>query len=231
MQVVMDDSANLDLSALNFEEFEHFFFDRRVVKPSEGTFIDAFCPGISSFASSSPAKTVELLKLVMSDFKRIGNRYSLEQIDQGVWALFGPFIEVQEHLWMDRVSLGLRQRCIRAMAVPYRDFVCGHPVEQMENCFDMWWDLVAHDFWAQIGLSPSTLNDDNRAMLNAMFETLCEILALPDSRCQQYALHGLGHLRHPDVTKVVQKFMDENRNDLAPEALAWIEGCRDGNIM
>jgi hypothetical protein len=231
MQVVSDESSNFDLSDLTFEQFESFFFDRRLLKRSEGSFTDAFCPGFFSFASSSPSKTVEMLQRLMSEFARIGRSYSLPQINQGIWAMFGYRIEIHEHLWLESISLSLRQQCISAMLVPYRDFVCGHPAEQMENCFDMWWDMIAHDFWADLTHSGSALNDDNRAVLNAMFETLCEILSLPDSRCQQYALHGLGHLQHPDVSKVIQKFIDENRDDLPPQALAWIERCRDGNIM
>jgi hypothetical protein len=231
MQVVSDESSNFDLSALTFDQFERFFFDRRVLDPREGSFFDAFCPGFSSFASSSPSNTVEMLHRLMSDFAKIGSNYSLGQINQGIWAMFGPTIEIQEHLWLDSVNLSLRQQCIRAMIVPYRDFVCGHTAEQMENCFDMWWDMIAHAFWGDINYSGSSLTDDNRAVLNAMFETLCEILSLPDPRCQQYALHGLGHLQHPDVSKVVQKFIDENREDLHPQTLAWIERCRDGNVM
>ncbi len=221
MQVVLDENENLDFSKFSFEEFERFFFDRPVLKKKY--FEEEFCPGIFSYASSDPEKTVELLDRTMSDFKRIGGRYSLGQINQGVWALFGARIEIQEHLWNKNVPLDARKKCIRAMVVPYRDFVCGHPAKVMENCFQMWWDLIA--------VRGRVITEDASAIVETMFETLCAILSLPDLRCQFYALHGLGHVRDPRVKSEVQKYIDRHRSEFDPETIVWIEKCRDGTVM
>jgi len=43
-----------------------------------------------------------------------------------------------------------------------------------------------------------------------------------------YALHGLGHLYHPQVHDAVQGFIDTNP---AGVSLKWLEQCRDCNVM
>jgi hypothetical protein len=69
----------------------------------------------------------------------------------------------------------------------------------MENYFDMWWDLVDCGFREQLSFTSNifggdvaSLNVEQRAWLDAMFDTLDRIFALPDERTQAYALHGLG---------------------------------------
>ncbi len=71
------------------------------------------------------------------------------------------------------------------------------------------------------------ISDEERAILNQMLTTLTEILALGEVRCEQYALHGLGHLPHPERAQTVQKFIDES----AEEGLEWVKQCRDGTVM
>ena len=98
----------------------------------------------------------------------------------------------------------------------YANFVAPSDVEEMENCFDMWWDVIAGSFWAQFYDYPNgsksfdetleeyplkkdlnKLDEEAWQILETMFETLVRILALDDDRSQEYALHGLGHLNHP----------------------------------
>jgi hypothetical protein len=75
------------------------------------------------------------------------------------------------------------------------------------------------------------LNPDERRLLDCMFETLSRILLLDDPRTQRFALHGLGHLHHPQVKTLVQRFIDENRHEFTPEGITWLEKCRDGSVM
>jgi hypothetical protein len=117
----------------------------------------------------------------------------------------------------------------------YSDFVAGSEEEEMETCFNMWWDLLGDEFWSTAGLTSNKraalLNHDFRTLLDAMFDTLKLILELPDPRVQRYALHGLGHLHHPAVRPLVQKFIDTNRAELDEDSLKWVEQCRDGTVM
>ena len=44
-------------------------------------------------------------------------------------------------------------------------------------------------------------------MQNVMFRTLADILFLDSQPCQAAALHGLGHLHHPDTRGLIQRYL------------------------
>jgi hypothetical protein len=141
--------------------------------------------------------------------------------------------ELQRTLWNDAVPLAERLACLRSMRVPYLEFVAGHPAPVLENAFDMWWDMVLASFWSECGAPHDygRLDSNDRAILDAVFETLDAILASDDPGCQWYALHGLGHLHHPRVPERVTRFMQLHANELEPADVAWLEQCRDGSVM
>lgn len=230
-----------DLSQLTFEEFVSFFFDHDVQKeehwyqdPALDTFNDFDDEGVSS-----PVVIVEHMSRLFTGFSVEVSRFSLPQINAGIWAMFsyGGF-RLQKHLWLPAAPLSSRLNCIRSMYFVYRDYIAKSTVEVMENCFDMWWDMVASGFWEQLHRDHrindgdvSSLDAEHRALLNAMFETLAQILALSDPRTQAFALHGLGHLQHPEVFGLVQRFLDQHRAEFTPEGIHWVEACRDGTVM
>ena len=45
-------------------------------------------------------------------------------------------------------------------------------------------------------------------MQDVMFETISAILFLDSPHCQKAALHGLGHLHHPDTQPLVQRYLE-----------------------
>jgi hypothetical protein len=100
----------------------------------------------------------------------------------------------------------------------------------------MWWDLILHGFWDSsrpviAGTwrgDPSKLDAESRILLDVLFETLTRILAIPNRASQLSALHGLGHLYHPQVHDAVQQFIDTNPPGFS---LKWLEQCRDCNVM
>jgi hypothetical protein len=237
----------LDLSQLSYEELVTFFFDRAAPDPSDHT--PSFSDEGAECEWSRPEVAVRFLTRMCLSFGDICRKYSLGQVNQAIWMTIGFDFELVKYLWDNSVPLGERLECIRSMYIVYSDFVAKSDLEIMENCFDMWWDLMAGSFWFQPDFfdhseihkgkssmklqrgETSKLDSDSRALLDAMFETLGRILELPDRRAQKYALHGLGHLHHPGVHDLVQKHIDSNRADLTDSGLKWIEQCRDGSVM
>ena len=61
----------------------------------------------------------------------------------------GPFVLAETSL---AFTTPLRERleCVRSMYLVYADYVAKSKVDVMENCFLMWWDLVAGGFWQQL---------------------------------------------------------------------------------
>jgi hypothetical protein len=240
---VTEELKNLDLSSKSFSEFVTFFFDREVVKldpPNDSFVVDFLQVGhFDESMPSSPEIIVEYMTKLFSEFGQIAPKYSLSQLDQGIWNLLGESLALYGLLWDSSIPLVKRLECIRSMYSVYSDFVARSDVEVMENCFDMWWDLLGHGFWWQLKLYEAgtktgdvrKLDSESRTLLDVMFDTLRRILELPDPRTQHFALHGLGHLHHPSVQGTVQEYIDRHKSELTGQELRWVEQCRDGTVM
>jgi hypothetical protein len=236
-----DELKELDLSSLSFDEFVEFFFARKVVSDKEQ--YDYFLTDLagekySGANPSAPLLLVNYLTKLFSEFGRIANRYTLAQIDQGVWGILGANLRLYEFFFDSSVPLADRVACIRSMYHVYSDFVSKLETELAPDLsgFFMWWDLILHGFWDSTRPcvagtwkgDASKLDSESRVMLDAMFETLKRILSLPDRESHKSALHGLGHLYHPGVRAVVQEYIDSNNSGTS---LKWLEQCRDCDVL
>jgi hypothetical protein len=237
----LTDEKNLDLSGKSFNEFVEFFFRRELVPDDEQ--YEYFSTDLAGerydeAEPSSPTIVVRHMTKLFSEFGSIAPKYSLGQIDQGVWGILGPNLGLYELVFVDSVPLQDRLECIRSMYHVYSDFVAMSEAEPDPKLsgFYMWWDLLLHGFWTidrpvfrgTYRGDASKLDTDSRIMLDAMFETLTRILSLPHAEAQRCALHGLGHLQHPDVHDTVQHYIDANKSDLP---LAWLKECRGGSVL
>jgi hypothetical protein len=231
----------LDLSSKTFEEFVAFFFARELVPDDEQ--FDYFLrePSGQQYdeaAPSSPDVVVGHMTKLFSEFGRIAPQYSLAQLDQGVWGILGANLRLHELVWDSAVPLPQRLQCIRSMFSVFSDFVSASKVEVRQTGFCMWWDLILHDFWARQAVEQrsegggrSRLDTESRLLLDVMFETLKRTLDLPDWNSQECALHGFGHLHHPDVSRTVQDFIDGHKSELTEQRLRWVEECRDRTVL
>ncbi|MGB8495581.1 MAG: hypothetical protein WCE53_14365 [Candidatus Acidiferrum sp.] len=181
---------------------------------------------------------VKHLTKLFSEFGQIATKYSLAQVGQGVWGIFGANLRLYEFLFDASIALSDRLECIRSMYYVYSDFVVkseANPDPDLSG-FWMWWDLVLDGFWTPpkpfvAGTyrgDASRLDLESRILLDVMFETLKRILDLPHTETQRCALHGLGHLHHPEVRDTVQHYIDANKSEFR---LAWLEECRDGTVQ
>jgi hypothetical protein len=243
----VSDMDELDLSSFSYQEFVTFFFDRPAPEPDEHA--GSFAAEGAECAWSRPEVAVGYMTKLFRNFPEIRREYSLGQVNQAIWMIIGLDFNLVENLWDNSVALSDRIECIRSMYFVYSDFVAKSDVAIMENCFDMWWDLLGTSFWLQTNFfyrselqkgkalrrvnegEVAKLDSSSRALLDAMFETLQRILQLPDLRTQKYALHGLGHLHHPAVRELVQKHIDDHRDEFTEDGLKWVERCRDGKVM
>ena len=233
----MSDDTITDVSSFDFEAWVKFVFDHPFIElPDEKWYWDLN----RCFIVTNPRQLLEHFTRLCRDFPEIAARYSLPQIDQGIWFLLSEPVRCGTYLADASIATGIKETCVRSMLNVYSGFVAKSNVEVMENCFDMWWDLICGGFWLALAGNPlsavpeknyENLNEDQKAVLNVMLETLTKILELKEERCIGYALHGLGHLHHPNVKIVIQKFIDQNREEIPEESLAWVESCRDGTVM
>lgn len=226
----MNQPANVDLSTLSFEQFVSFFFNH--AENEQFWYADARY-ALNDIPISNPV-VVEHLTQLFSAFSAAVSRYSPAQISHGIWAIFSPSFALTEVLWDSSVTVEKRAKCIRAMGKLFADFVPGNDARPLQKCFYMWWHIVVTGFWAHAGQfdtpDVSKLDPEETILLETMFDTLKQILDLPDSRTQGYAIHGLGHLQHPGVRDVVQHYLDQNKERFTQAHVQWIEQCRDGVV-
>jgi hypothetical protein len=231
----------LDLSAKTFNEFVEYFFNRKLVPDDQQykyLFTDLNGDQFDEAVPSSPAVVVEYLTRLFTEFASIVPAYSLGQIDQAIWSILGPYFNLTEYVLNRSVAEEKCAECIRSMHSVYAEFFSRlepKPDDTITSFF-MWWDLISHDFWWDTNLNhpgtykgdPSKLDDVSRRMLDVVFETLQRILNIQDTETQRCALHGLGHLYHPGVPDLVQRYIESGKSELP---LAWVEQCRDGKVL
>ena len=73
--------------------------------------------------------------------------------------------------------------------------------DPLDTSIYMWWDSQAYDYF--MGHRARSNEGEESRIQDVMFEVLEEILKLPAEHCQTAALHGLGHLMHPDRIPIV----------------------------
>lgn len=226
----MNQPANVDLARLSFDQFVQFFFDR---PESEQFWYADPRYALADVSISSPLLVGHLTSL-FQNFSAATSKYSAAQISYGIWAVFSPSFSLMDLLWESTIPLEKRAECIRSMASLFADFVSANEAESLQKCFYMWWHIVVTGFWVHQGQfeTPdlSQLDPEAASLVETMFETLKQILAVPDPRVQGYALHGLGHLQHPGVRVLVQHYIDQNKERFTEEHVQWMEQCRDGVV-
>jgi hypothetical protein len=225
-----------DVSNLSYEDFIEYFF----TKPhGELWNLDPNGAEFILYKLTQPDVVVRYLTRFCVEFRSLADHTSLETLDEGITGMFGEaFFCLQSALWTNTVDLQERIQCIRSMYRVFADFVANCKVEVLVGCFFMWWDHICSSFWfvqteegKLEGKEYARLGEQERSLVDAMFETLVEVLGLNDARTQSCALHGLGHLHHPKVQAVVQEYIDTHIAELLPDGLAWLEKCRDGTVM
>lgn len=245
---------------MSFDEWVQFVFDHPVpVDIGKGP--NWYHTNNTSYEASRPSVLVDYSTHLFKEFKTVTRPYSYAQVNQAVWFLIpssGSLDPTLNQCLMNdpilpeiglsedekRVDLGKRLECIHAMYYVFADYLVQPEIKVIETGFFMWWDFICGDFWGSVnrhhetegplfgwpeGVTYDQLWDDERSIFETMFDTLVRILQVDG--VQNCALHGLGHLHHPQVPTVVQKFIDDHRPDTSEEGLKWLEQCRDGTVM
>lgn len=227
---------NFDISALSYEQFLEYFF---TTPEGAAPRLNANGEEYWMVVKTNAGVVVGHLTRFFQEFGQFARHVSLETLDNGIDEMFSPgAFELQTVLWDKGVPLQERIDCIRSMYRVFADFVENREVGTSEGCFFMWWDFICWGFWFdQIYHKKlprqdyELLGEEERRLVDAMFETLVEILKLDGNSARGAALHGLGHVHHPGVRAVVQEFIDQHSADLDAKEVSWLEKCRDGTNM
>jgi hypothetical protein len=210
-----------DLRDSNFEQFVDFLFNHDVEYPEPWYF------DIDLEVDYDPERHAQFYMRLFSDPTFLFEKYSRGQLEQGFWVIPGCNVPgaVSEIIWDERISFEQRAACVKSMFILYREFFSKDPLHTSCN---MWWDSLCYDYCC--GNKDKVLSDEQRKMQDVMFETLSQILDLDREECQGAALHGLGHLRHPDTESLIRAWIAKHP-ELSEDELNYAEGCIRGDIM
>jgi len=184
-------------------EFVSFLFDHEVVPLSHRP-EDPRPWYLDAEVDFDPSQVVGLYTQLFTAPKRYLSPFSKAQLEEGFWAILGGNLEcgVIPLIGEESLSFEIRVRCVRSMFHLFERFFAD---ESLETFPFMWWDPLTFDW--DCGNRNRANGGEDLWMQNAMFETLSQILTLPSQECHRAALHGLGHLHHPDTEVLILRYL------------------------
>lgn len=218
-----------DIRGLSFGQLVEFMFDHDAV-PIPGDM--QYGPGPWYWRAKvkyNPHEVARFYIRLFSEPEFLLARYTPTQLEQAFWAIPSVNIDcsVTHIIWDQRVPFELRESCVRSMRDLYARLFSVAPLETASN---MWWDALAYDW--HCGIRARSNGGDDSRMQDVMFDTLLAILQLPQSCCQEDALHGLGHLRHPDTETAIQRFLSASPDiDIDPELKEYAMSAARFQVM
>lgn len=215
----MEQPETRDLKNVSFDEFVSLIFQRDMpVRPDE-----IGPPFDEVDAEKLCAYYVRLFR--QPEF--LLSRFAKEQLEEGFWAIMG-----HTHEWSagnlieySDAPLASRKECIESMAVLFERLFVNEP---LDTSVHMWWDSLCYAW--HCGNRKRDNGGEDSELQDTFFHTLVKVLALDSWICQGAALHGLGHLHHPETPEVVDKFI-RRRPTLTEEQIAYARAAAKFNVL
>ena len=202
--------TTLDLRNLAFEDWVRAIFDHPAPATPDGE--EWYWTDLDFELAADPDQQIEHLSEFCRDASFLLDSFSVRQIDQGLWLIFGSAgdDEFYGHLWNADVPWELRSGCIRSIPRLWPALFERADVGAMSY---MLWDSLAYDY--QSYERQPEYDFEAKRVQDAMFAALEEQLASNVPATQYAALHGLGHLRHAGTVELLGRYM--NRPDIDDE--------------
>jgi hypothetical protein len=195
----------VDLSKYTFEEFVTFLFERdvqpRPIQPDPEKWNPWHWHVEAIF---DPTQICEYYIRLFRAPTFLLDQFSRAQLEEGFWAIQASSLECSVYNLISDTDLpfAVRNDCITSMLDLFRNFFAKEPLETAGN---MWWDSLCYDW--QCGNRKRERGGEDLLLQDVMFRTLTNILELDSDFCHGAALHGLGHLHHPETEELVQRFI------------------------
>ena len=212
--------SNIELDNLSFDQWVKFVFDHSLTEPpwywdaAWDEFWDQWAE------KSDPQRQLYYATRLFRSPDFLLREYNPEQINQGLWLLLsGPAaFRLGDLIWSKKLSWRARKECILVMVNLFQSVFTKLP--EQDICF-MWWDeLRDWDF----------REDRDPRVRDSMFQALSLILKIPSTQCQMSALHGLGHLDHPEKRKVIEDYLQQNPQ-LDTEIKKYTQAAISGKVV
>lgn len=219
----MERPAPIDLTNASFEEFVAFLFDRDVHPKSDNRKPWHWDVEVKFEAENICKYYVQLFQ--QPDFLR--TRFTKSQLEEGFWAIQGPNLDCSAYriIHDSGLPLSVRQECIRSMFDLYK---CLFATEPLDTSVHMWWDSLCYDW--HCGNRNRERGGEDLELQEIFFQTLARVLAIDSQICQGAALHGLGHLHHPETPALIERYIQDHPS-LSEEWKTYALGAAQFKVM
>jgi hypothetical protein len=217
----------VDLTDYSFDEFISFLFAREVIAtPSTDEeklerwywhIEDTFEPNTICAYYIQLFRKPEFLLL----------QFSKAELEEGFWAIQSAMLNCGLPNLLENTSLSFetRERCVRAMADLFTRLFAN---EALDTSVHMWWDSLCYAW--HCGNRNRERGGEDRRLQDVLFQTLTQILSVDSEICQGAALHGLGHLHHPDTPALIDRYIKDHPS-LTQERKAYALAAAKFEIM
>jgi hypothetical protein len=193
----MEPLTRIDATRYSFEKFVSFIFNHDIPAKSEKQWY--WNADVTFVPDTICAYYLRLFR----EPEFLLNLFSKPQLEEGFWAMMsGTDWSIRNLVWEPEVSFSTREECVRAMFDLFKRFFS---VEPLDTSCHMWWDAMCYDWHS--GNRRREKGGEDLEMQDVMFQTLAGILFLESQPCQTAALHGLGHLHHPETKGLIQRYI------------------------
>lgn len=209
----MEERTPVDISEYTFDEFISFLFAQDV--PAKTEKYDPWYFHVE--VTQAPERTCAYYLQLFKHPEFLLERFPKGQLEEGFWAIHGPVLDcsVSHLIWNTDLDFREREECVRAMFDLFQRFFV---IEHLDWSGHMWWDSVCYDW--HCGNRNRDRGGEDLRMQDVIFQTLSRILLLDSEFCQRAALHGLGHLHHPETQELVDMYL-KSHPSLSEESRAY----------
>jgi hypothetical protein len=205
--------SEVDLTSCSFDEFVTFLFAKEVldseIEPGKREPWDW-----TTDVTFVPEQICRYYTQLFRQPEFLAELFTKAQLEQGFWAIEGPNLDCSaRNLILENIELPveIRAECIMSMFELFKRLFAH---ESLDTSVSMWWDSLCYDW--HCGNRNRDRGGEDLHLQNIFFETLSKILFLDSDTCQGAALHGLGHLHHPQTGELIDRYLRE-RPSLAKE--------------
>ena len=155
------------------------------------------------------------------------SQFTKAQLEEGFWAIQGPNLNcsVSRIIEDSELLLSVREACIRSMVDLFKRLFAGEP---FDTSVQMWWDSLCYDW--HCGNRKRERGGEDLELQDIYFQTLAKVLAIDSWICQGAALHGLGHLHHPDTQALISRYIEEH-SSLTKEQVAYAQAAAKFEVL
>jgi len=198
----MGEHQEIDIKSFSYEEFVSFVFDHEV--PSGQAKYHPWYFDVE--VAFDPGRVCEFYIRLFRNPGFLLEKYSKPQLEKGFWAIHGAAFDcsAQHLIWDEDLPFALRSDCIRSMSVLFKQLFAREP---LETTVFMWWDSLCYEW--ESGNKDRQRGGEDMLMQDVIFEVLADLLQGSSEVCQDAALHGLGHLHHPETKKLIKNYIEQ----------------------